>query len=144
MPCYLIQCRVIIIIIQSCSLPCFLGLCTCILPWSLSVLGYMYVVKLKGCVEKKKPLMTSDKLLNSPSNFPFICLWNKRRTWHYMKSHDLIPCTPSIKKWALSQSLALDMSWKSLQRCNIYFSLFTRLILTAVQYIFIDQHLLGK
>ena len=42
--------------------------------------------------------MTSDKLLNSPSKFPFICLWNKRRMWHYIKSH-LGPYSTHPFKW---------------------------------------------
>ena len=38
-------------------------------------------------VPGKKPKVTSDQLLDSPSKFPCLRLWNKRRIWSYIKSH---------------------------------------------------------
>ena len=35
------------------------------------------------------PWITCDKLLDSPSKLSCICSWNKRRIWHYIKSHIL-------------------------------------------------------
>ena len=35
----------------------------------------------------KKPSVTSDKFLDSPSKLPCTPLWNKRKIWPYIKSH---------------------------------------------------------
>ena len=53
----------------------------------------------------------SDKLLISPSKFPFICLWNQRRIWHYIKRHfGLYSMCPFIwKNWATN--FLLDTVW---------------------------------
>ena len=43
--------------------------------------------KIIAGVPGEKPLVTSDKLPDSPSKFPCIHLWMTRRIWHCIKSH---------------------------------------------------------
>jgi len=54
--------------------------------------------------------MTPDKLLNSPFKFPFICLWNKRRTWHITSR--VFHASLNLQAWSRSLN---QVYWEQLQ-----------------------------